>query len=185
MQIPYFSEKYPDLYNASGHLVIELGIENPNVTLEGSSSSYHNLYLIIIRGSSNLTNFSGLDFFFNYLYSVKYPLKSQDVFPILEVAMFFQHQHLIKTCVERIKEKSMDLKTAITLCNIADAYNYETTRITAKECLEMTLFTTNVEDIALAVLRNISPKLMGELVASPDLISDGGEYNIYKMLKKW
>lgn len=143
-----------------------------------------------MKKSSFKLYFSALEFAFNYMHYVEHPLGSQEVVPILAAALFLQLPHLIEMCCEKVKETEMHCDKAIALYNVAEIYGHEATKRLARGRLEKEFMSKpklpqEAQEQYVNTLKCISPKLMGELVSSPDVTVLGGEYKMYKVLKLW
>lgn len=116
---------------------------------------------------------------------VEHPLESQEVVPILATAFFLRLSHLIEMCYEKIKEMGLHCDTAIAIYYVAEPHDHDQLKRLAVGWLERILFSTSTSELELTALKMISPKLMGELVSSPNVIAWEGEYKIYKILRMW
>lgn len=115
-----------------------------------------------------------------YLHEVS--LEPKQVIPILATATMFQLQGLIDECAD-IMEETTNSETVVPYYNAAVSYGVPTVKAAAKRWLEVNLLDYCWRSPAF--LKDISPELMAELVASPDLVVLQTEFCIYMMLRAW
>lgn len=115
-------------------------------------------------------------------YQDEISLEPKDVIPILATATLFQLQGLIDQCTE-IMAETTNLKTVVPYHNAAVSYGVPKVKNACKRWLEVNLMGHGWNHPAF--LKEISPELMAELVASPDLVAMQTEFCIYMMLRLW
>ncbi|XP_045727428.1 germ cell-less protein-like 1 [Mirounga angustirostris] len=102
------------------------------------------------------------------------------VVAILATASMLQMDGLIQQCGEVMKE-TVSVQTVCSYYYSAESYGLQCIRTMCLQWLLDNLMTQHSEDL----LREVSPELMKELVASSELLVMEVEMDVYTMLKKW
>lgn len=126
--------------------------------------------------------FSALSIVLGSLYQDEVSLEPKDIVSILATSTLFQLQELIDECANIMIETTNN-ETVIPYYNAAVSYGVSTVKSAAKKWLEINLLAYGW--LHLSFLKKITPDLMAELVASPDLVAIQTEFCIYMMLRAW
>lgn len=116
------------------------------------------------------------------LYHDEVSLEPKQVVSILATATLFQLQGLIDECAD-IMIQTTNSKTVVPYYNAAVSYGVSTVKAAAKRWLEVNLLAYGF--LHPTFLKEITPELMMELIASPDLVAMQTEFCIYTMLRVW
>lgn len=116
------------------------------------------------------------------LYQDEVSLEPKDVVSILATSTLFQLQGLIDECVD-IMIETTNSETVVSYYNAAVSYGVPTVKAAAKRWLEVNLLGYGWRHPSF--LKEITPDVMTELVASPDLVVLQTEFCIYMMLRLW
>lgn len=119
---------------------------------------------------------------FGSFYQDEVSLEPKDVIPILATSTLFQLQGLIDQCTD-IMVETTNIKTVVPYYNAAVSYGVPVVKTAAKRWLEVNLLGHGW--LHPTFLKEITPDLMAELIASPDLIAMQTEFCIYMMLRVW
>ncbi|XP_011862837.1 PREDICTED: protein germ cell-less isoform X2 [Vollenhovia emeryi] len=157
-QSPYFASMFSGSWREANEKVISVEITDPNITINSLS---------VVLGS---------------LYQDEVSLEPKEVVSILATSTLFQLQGLIDECVD-IMIETTNSETVVRYYNAAASYGVSTVKAAAKRWLEVNLLGYGWRHPAF--LKEISPGLMTELVASPDLVVLQTEFCIYMMLRLW
>ncbi|XP_024886625.1 protein germ cell-less-like [Temnothorax curvispinosus] len=157
-QSPYFASMFSGSWREANEKVISVEITDPNITINSLS---------VVLGS---------------LYQDEVSLEPKDVVSILATSTLFQLQGLIDECVD-IMVETTNSETVVSYYNAAVSYGVPTVKAAAKRWLEVNLLGYGWRHPSF--LKEISPDLMTELVASPDLVVLQTEFCIYMMLRLW
>lgn len=125
---------------------------------------------------------SALSVVLGSLYQDEVSLEPKEVVSILATSTLFQLQGLIDECVD-IMVETTNSETVVSYYNAAVSYGVPTVKAAAKRWLEVNLLGYGWRHPSF--LKEISPNLMTELVASPDLVVLQTEFCIYMMLRLW
>lgn len=125
---------------------------------------------------------SALSVVLGSLYQDEVSLEPKEVVSILATSTLFQLQGLIDECVD-IMIETTNSETVVSYYNAAVSYGVPTVKAAAKRWLEVNLLGYGWRHPSF--LKEISPDLMTELVASPDLVVLQTEFCIYMMLRLW
>lgn len=79
--------------------------------------------------------------------------------------------------------QTTNIKTVVSYYNAAVSYGVPTVKAAAKRWLEVNLLAYGY--LHPTFLKEITPDLMTELIASPDLVAMQTEFCIYTMLRVW
>lgn len=116
------------------------------------------------------------------LYQDEVTLEPKEVISILATSVLFQLQGLIDECAD-IMIETTNSETVVPYYNAAVSYGVPTVKAAAKRWLEVNLLNYGWQHPLF--LKEITPDLMAELVASPDLVVLQTEFCIYLMLRIW
>lgn len=138
---------------------------------------------LMLQKFFNVRNFTALEVVLSSLYKGEIDIDPQNVVSILATARLFQLEEIIKRCIE-IMGENINSETVICYRNAELSYGISNNIKTAtKRWLETNLMTWQKENHAL--LKQITPELMTELISSPSLLILESEYHIYSLLKLW
>ncbi|XP_078049926.1 germ cell-less isoform X1 [Augochlora pura] len=157
-QSPYFASMFSGSWREANETVISVEIADPNITLDS---------LLTVFGS---------------FYQDEVSLEPKDVISILATSTLFQLQGLIDQCTD-IMVETTNIKTVVPYYNAAVSYGVPMVKAAAKRWLEVNLL--GYGWLHPTFLKEITPDLMAELIASPDLIAMQTEFCIYMMLRVW
>lgn len=157
-QSPYFASMFSGSWREANEKVISVEITDPNITINSLS---------VVLGS---------------FYQDEVSLEPKEVVSILATSTLFQLQGLIDECVD-IMIETTNSETVVSYYNAAVSYGVPTVKAAAKRWLEVNLLGYGWRHPSF--LKEISPDLMTELVASPDLVVLQTEFCIYMMLRLW
>ncbi|XP_076753572.1 germ cell-less [Xylocopa sonorina] len=157
-QSPYFASMFSGSWREANETVISIEIADPNITLDS---------LLTVFGS---------------FYQDEVSLEPKDVISILATSTLFQLQGLIDQCTD-IMVETINIKTVVPYYNAAVSYGVPVVKTAAKRWLEVNLL--GYGWLHPTFLKEITPDLMAELIASPDLIAMQTEFCIYMMLRVW
>ncbi|XP_043522310.1 protein germ cell-less isoform X3 [Frieseomelitta varia] len=157
-QSPYFASMFSGSWREANETVISVEIADPNITLDS---------LLTVFGS---------------FYQDEVSLEPKDVISILATSTLFQLQGLIDQCTD-IMVETTNIKTVVPYYNAAVSYGVPVVKTAAKRWLEVNLL--GYGWLHPTFLKEITPDLMAELIASPDLIAMQTEFCIYMMLRVW
>ncbi|XP_014473350.1 PREDICTED: protein germ cell-less [Dinoponera quadriceps] len=157
-QSPYFASMFSGSWREANEKIINVEIADPNITLNSLS---------IVLGS---------------LYHDEVSLEPKQVVSILATATLLQLQGLIDECAD-IMIQTTNIKTVVPYYNAAVSYGVPTVKAAAKRWLEVNLLAYGY--LHPSFLKEISPELMTDLIASPDLVAMQTEFCIYTMLRVW
>lgn len=157
-QSPYFASMFSGSWREANETVIRSEVVDPNITLDS---------LFTVFGS---------------FYHDEITLEPKDVIPVLATATLFQLQGLIDSCTD-IMVETTNIKTVVPYYNAAVSYGVPVVKAAAKRWLEVNLL--GYGWLHSTFLKEITPELMAELIASPNLIGLQTEFCIYMMLRVW
>ncbi|XP_014219919.1 protein germ cell-less isoform X2 [Copidosoma floridanum] len=157
-QSPYFASMFSGAWREANESKVNVEISDPNITLDS---------LTIVCGS---------------FYQDEINVEPKNVVSVLATATLFQLQGLIDQCTE-IMIETINMKTAVSYYNASVCYGVPKVKVMCKRWLEFNLL--EYGKFHDAFLTDISPELMTELVASPDLVVMQTEFCIYVMLRVW
>lgn len=157
-QSPYFASMFSGSWREANEQVITVEITDPNITINSLS---------VVLGS---------------LYQDEVSLEPKEVVSILATSTLFQLQGLIDECVD-IMIETTNSETVVSYYNAAVSYGVPTVKAAAKRWLEVNLLGYGWRHPSF--LKEITPDVMTELVASPDLVVLQTEFCIYMMLRLW
>ncbi|XP_066582998.1 protein germ cell-less isoform X2 [Prorops nasuta] len=157
-QSPYFASMFSGLWRETNESVIAVEIADPNITTDS---------LFTVLGS---------------FYRDEISLEPKDVISILATSTLFQLQGLIDQCSD-IMIETTNIKTVVPYYNAAASYGVPAVKAAAKKWLEVNLL--GYGWLHPSFLREITPDLMTDLIASPDLVAMQTEFCVYMMLRVW
>ncbi|XP_043249806.1 protein germ cell-less isoform X1 [Colletes gigas] len=157
-QSPYFASMFSGSWREANESVISLVIADANITLDS---------LLTVFGS---------------FYQDEVSLEPKDVISILATSTLFQLQGLIDQCTD-IMVETTNIKTVVPFYNAAVLYGVPVVKAAAKRWLEVNLL--GYGWLHPTFLKEITPDLMAELIASPELIAMQTEFCIYMRLRVW
>lgn len=157
-QSPYFASMFSGSWREANESVINVEIADPNITLDS---------LLTVLGS---------------FYQDEVSLEPKDVISILATSTLFQLQGLIDQCTD-IMVETTNIKTVVPYYNAAVSYGVPAVKEAARRWLEVNLL--GYGWLHPTFLKEITPDLMAELIASPDLVAMQTEFCIYMMLRVW
>lgn len=157
-QSPYFASMFSGTWRETNEKVITVKIADPNITHDS---------LLTVFGS---------------FYQDEVSLEPKDVISILATSTLFQLQGLIDQCTD-IMVETTNIKTVVPYYNAAVSYGVPVVKTAAKRWLEVNLL--GYACLHPSFLKEITPDLMTELIASPDLVAIQTEFCIYMMLRIW
>ncbi|XP_012538133.1 protein germ cell-less [Monomorium pharaonis] len=157
-QSPYFASMFSGSWREANEKVISVEITDPNITINSLS---------VVLGS---------------LYQDEVSLEPKDVVSILATSTLFQLQGLIDECVD-IMIETTNSETVVSYYNAAVSYGVPGVKAAAKRWLEVNLLGYGWRHPSF--LKEITPDVMTELVASPDLVVLQTEFCVYMMLRLW
>lgn len=155
-QAPYFRAMFSGAWRESNMSTIEMQMPDDNIDRE----AFHNVL--------------------SFLYQDAMLITPNRVIPTLATASLLQVDELIQQCSELMRDTLCD-RTVCSYYHSADSYGLPTIRTMCFEWLLNNLMTQPDEDL----LRDISPALMREVIASADLVAMETEMDVYHKLKKW
>lgn len=115
------------------------------------------------------------------LYSGEINLGPKNVVSIVATAAHFLLDEMAQKCATLMK-LTMNETTVMPYYEAAELYGLTDVLSDAKKWLEVNLILS--EYCNCRILKQISPRMMNEILNSPNLIVDE-EFEIYKMLKNW
>ncbi|XP_039624329.1 germ cell-less protein-like 1 isoform X2 [Polypterus senegalus] len=186
-QSGYFSSMFSGSWKESSMAVIQLEIPDENIDVEGGGHldtektrdhlSKHLYWLNMVR---NVGQFFSLQVAFGSLYRDDVLIKPSKVVAVLAAACMLQLDGLIQQCGETMKETVSD-KTVCCYYTSASTYGLDSVK---KKCLEWLLNNLMTHPSA-DLLKQLSVRMMEQLVRSPDLFVMQVEMDVYTTLKKW
>ncbi|KAJ8675027.1 hypothetical protein QAD02_010813 [Eretmocerus hayati] len=157
-QSPYFNRMFSGDWIESDKNVIHVEITDPNITLQSLSA---------VLGS---------------LYNYEMTFEPKDVISILATLRMLHLDQLINEC-EGIMVETTNIKTVVPYYNASIAYGVPRVQQACKTWLEVNLLAYGW--LYPSFLKEVTPSLMAELIASPQLVAMQTEFCIYMMLRSW
>ncbi|XP_039624331.1 germ cell-less protein-like 1 isoform X4 [Polypterus senegalus] len=155
-QSGYFSSMFSGSWKESSMAVIQLEIPDENIDVEALQVAFGSLYRDDVL------------------------IKPSKVVAVLAAACMLQLDGLIQQCGETMKETVSD-KTVCCYYTSASTYGLDSVK---KKCLEWLLNNLMTHPSA-DLLKQLSVRMMEQLVRSPDLFVMQVEMDVYTTLKKW
>ncbi|XP_077505568.1 germ cell-less isoform X3 [Amblyomma americanum] len=157
-QSPYFASMFCGDWKEKEEGTVEVGIEDPHITVDALKIVFGSLYLDEIA------------------------ISPEDVIPVLASATLFQLDELIELCSE-IMGETIELDTVLPYYEVAAQYGLTQLKKKCFEWLERNLmFLVNENP---KILRQICPSLMLQLVESPSLVVIQTEFSLYLLISMW
>lgn len=155
-QAHYFGAMFSGAWRESNMSTIEMQMPDDNIDRE----AFHNVL--------------------GFLYQDAMFITPNRVIPTLATASLLQVEEIIQQCGEIMRDTLCN-RTVCRYYHSADSYGLPTVRTMCFEWLLDNLMTQSDEDL----LREISPALMKEVIASAELVAMEVEMDVYNKLKKW